>query len=492
MISKQIDEARLTWLLAGWSNNDGPLHQQLSDTMAELIALGELPPGTRLPSERSLADTLAVSRTTVLSAYNTLRRQGSIDSLQGSGTWVQDGHTAPPYSESHGDLVTAEEGLLRFNSRLPTVVDMSSAVMPGLAMVTDTITNLPLHALQDMTAGHGYAPRGLPQLREGVAGQFTEAGLPTNAGQILITGGAQQALEVVVASTLAQGDPVVVENPTYRGALQAFNAIGAQLLPVPSGPHGADIDAIEHAITTARPRLVYVLPTAQNPTGATMPEAARRRLAQLASSSGTLLVDDASPADTLFRRQAPPPLAAYAPQQPIVTLGSCSKLFWGGLRVGWIRAPATMIARFAKVKKGVSELGTSLLSQLVTTQLLASSDLARTQRREQLASGYAELTRLLEELLPSWSWQPAGGGASLWVRIPHACATTFTQLALRHGVAVIPGPVFSPTGDFEDHLRLPFGLKLSTMQTGVRRLAEAWEAHMSIGHSEVIGSEVMA
>ncbi len=480
----RINGSGLARLLGNWISGSGPLHRQLSSALRDLIELGELPASTRLPSERTLAETLAISRTTVVAAYQALRQDECIVSRQGSGTFVRppDAAAMPVHGPAGLGVLAGETRMSAFPGSTSRIIDLTSAAVPGLPLVAEVAGSLRHDDYVGLTEGHGYAPKGLPEFRLAVAAWYADAGVPTTPEQVLITSGAQQALELVAAACLDPGDTVVLEDPSYRGALQAFRTVGARLRTVATDERGADVDAVEIALRSVQPRFVYVLPTAHNPTGAVMPHALRSRLVELTVSRQVLLVDDGSTLGTVFRGATPPSLAAYAPDGPIVTIGSMSKVFWGGLRVGWIRAQPPLIARLARVK-GVSDLGTSLLSQVVALRLLTRYAEAVELRQRQLLAGYELLAGLLSDALPSWSWQEPAGGASLWVRLPQPVATGFAQLALRHGVAIVPGPVFSAAEHCEEHLRLPYAVPPGPLQAGVRRLANAWAA-WSPGHHD--------
>lgn len=472
---RRLSDARLASLLTGWAQGDGPLYRQLTETLQRLLELGDVPPAVKLPSERALAEALSISRTTVVNAYTLLKETGWLESRQGSGTWTQRAVGPKP-----GVLLAEDEDRLSgYAPHLPTMIDFSSAAVPGLSIVTETATSLRTKDLAELVAADGYIRAGLPQLREAIAHWLTEQGVPTTSGEILVTSGAQQGLELVAMSTLNPGDSVVVENPTYRGALQAFGVLGVRLVPVPVDERGASLTALERALERSNPAAVYLLPTAHNPTGAVTPDSVRAQVATLTARRDILLIDDASPADTLFRGEMPPLLASYAPEARSVTIGSFSKSFWGGLRVGWVRAPAPMIGQFSRVKRGVTELGTSLVSQLIALRLLPRIEEARSLRRRQLAAGYGEVTELLSSQLPSWTWQRSYGGASLWVRLPHGTGATFSQIALRHGVALVPGPIFSADQTCEQNIRLSFAQRPAVLRSGVRRLALAWDSYQS-------------
>ena len=160
----------------------------------------------------------------------------------------------------------------------------------------------------------------------------------------------------------------------------------------------------------------------------------------------------------------------------MLTIGSMSKLFWGGLRVGWIRASEEILARIAKLKI-MADLGGSLVGQLAAVRLLAEAPKVRQSRRREIRERLDRLTKLLGKLLPDWRWAPPAGGLSLWVQLPHGDASEFAQVALRHGVSVVPGPLASPDGSCADRLRLPYVLEAGPMTEGVERLARAWSAY---------------
>jgi DNA-binding transcriptional MocR family regulator len=183
--------------------------------------------------------------------------------------------------------------------------------------------------------------------------------------------------------------------------------------------------------------------------------------------------------DTLIDEPPGPPLkptAAYG--GPVITIGSASKSFWGGLRVGWLRADPATVATLTSVKGG-EDLGTSVLAQLVTARLLPSVGLARDRRRAALGPARDKVTATVAELLPQWHFQRPAGGASLWVRLPGPGATAFAQAADRAGVALLPGPTFSCADGLDDYLRISFAPPLPDVLAGLHRVAAAWAAFTS-------------
>jgi DNA-binding transcriptional MocR family regulator len=475
-MSTRPTELEFVHALGGWSQGTGPVYRRLANGARSAILSGELAAGTRVPAERNLARLLAVSRTTVVSAYEILRQEGWLESRQGSGTSVRSGprrasgpsaDEAPSFRRNpvYRSLIEGSSGTIEF----------LGAHLPGTGALPGELTSLGT-GLARLARDHGYLPTGLPDLRRAIAALLTARGLATREDQVLITSGAQQAIGLVASLFLQRGDAVALESPTYLGAMDICTNLGAHLVPLPAGDGSLRPEALRDVVARTSPRLVYLVPTFHNPTGALMPEGARREIARIADQTEVPIVEDDTLADLTLGAEPPPPIAAFAKGGPVVTVGSLSKVLWGGLRIGWIRAPEPILARLTRLKI-LTDLGCSVLSQLAAVELLGRLDEIRRERRREVRTKYRRLATLLEKHLPSWSWTPPAGGLSLWVRLPHGDATGFAQAALRHGVAVVPGPLASPDSGGSDRLRLPFVHDAETMTEGVKRLARAWQAY---------------
>ena len=206
-----------------------------------------------------------------------------------------------------------------------------------------------------------------------------------------------------------------------------------------------------------------------------MPDGARRDVAALAEAHGVVVVEDESLADLSFGPEPPPPIAAFSPRAPVLTVGSLSKPFWGGLRVGWLRGPRPLVARLTRFKVA-ADLSGSLLGQVLATRLMARREEIARRRRRESRRRFETLTRLLRESLPEWSWTEPAGGLTLWVRLPSPSADELARTGLLHGVSIVPGQVHSASHSFPDRLRLPFVLDEGPMSEGIARLARAWQA----------------
>jgi DNA-binding transcriptional MocR family regulator len=287
-----------------------------------------------------------------------------------------------------------------------------------------------------------------------------------------VTNGAQQAVHLVAAHIGGPGSAVVLENPTYIGAIDAFRTTGNRLMPMPVDADGPRVEVAALLAANAPVRLAYVVPTYHNPTGATMPEARRRALATAAAEGGFHIVEDLTP-DTSLGTDGPPPIAAFDPGDRVITIGSLSKLAWGGLRIGWIRAPRSDIDRLV-AGKIVADHATSLITQAIAARVFDRIDEVVTFTRAAAAERRSIVTEALTRRLPEWQWTAPEGGLSLWVGLPDADAVQFSRLAARHGVIVRPGPLASPDGSFRDHIRIAYGAEPERLTEAVDRLAAAW------------------
>ncbi|MGZ8604524.1 MAG: aminotransferase-like domain-containing protein [Actinomycetota bacterium] len=463
--------------LDGWTSaSSGPLYRRLADAIRAAIRRGEMPSGTRLPTERALATELSVSRSTVVAAYDLLRGDGWLESRQGSGTWVRRHASVVRFGEDRPGFLGRSTASFRTLIEGPGEgIEFTCAALPARDLFARPSVAA---ALQDLVGyartAMGYEAVGHPRLRSAIADHLTRRWrLPTSEDEIAITTGAQQAIGLAAALYARPGEIVAVEDPTYLSAIDVFTAAGVRLLPVPVGVQGVRPERLREAMLDASPRLAYLMPTFHNPTGSVMPERERREIAYLAQELQVPIVEDLTVADLALVEEPPPPIGAFQGDVPVLTIGSLSKLLWGGLRIGWIRAPAPVIQRLARMKL-VMDHGSSTVSQILALHLMGELDEVRDERRELVRERKAMLEALLGEFLPSWTWESPTGGLCLWVRFPTGDATAFAQVAGRHGVTLVPGPMTSVDGNFIDRVRLPYVLDDGEMREGVERLAAAW------------------
>ncbi|HLJ99546.1 MAG TPA: PLP-dependent aminotransferase family protein [Streptosporangiaceae bacterium] len=475
----KINARALADLLGHWPAGDGALYRLLALRIARLADTGELSPGLRLPAERELAVALSVSRNTVAAAYQLLRDEGLAESRQGAGT------TIGPHRTTPGAVHRANGFFAGLLQETTVTTDLTLAgVAPAPQVAAALIEPMSVVGRSELAAvltGSGHFPYGYPALREAVASHLTtRLGLPTGAGQIMITTGAQQALDLLIRAEVLPGQPIGAEDPTFPGVLDALQRSGARVVGIPSDD-GLDPDRVAHALRTHQPALIYMIPTHHNPTGLVMPASQRERIAALAARyQETVFVDDMTLAELQLRdAPLPPPVAAFSPLPNLVTIGSLSKVYWGGLRIGWIRADPGMVSRLAAAK-AAADLGSPAFQQAIVAALLNDRhDEVLKWRNDWLRRRYDAVSAALAARLPGWSWPVPEGGLTLWIRLPgQADGGRFAQTALRHGVPVVPGRLLSAgrRADADEHIRLAFIQAPEALTEAVSGLARAWAA----------------
>jgi DNA-binding transcriptional MocR family regulator len=454
----------LARLLGSWRSRR-PGYVSLAGALRLLVLDGRLPLRTRLPGERELATALGVSRTTTAAAYAALRDEGFLASRRGAGSWTSlpaDRRGAPaPEPAPAGDAA--------IDLSCAATAAPDGAIHAALAAAT---AELPRHL-----PAPGYEVAGLPPLRAAIAAWLTSRGAPTSPEQILVTAGAQHAHTLVLRLLAGPGDRVLVEHPTYPHAIDAIRAVGARPVPVALGPEGWDLDMLAATLRQAAPRLAYTIPDNHNPTGLTLPEGEREQLVALARTTRTpLVVDETVALLELDGSAPPPPLASHDPDgETVIALGSMSKAFWAGLRVGWIRASPTLVQRLALARATV-DIASPVLEQLIAAELLAAPEPLLERRRAGLREHRDALAGALGATLPEWRFALPRGGLSLWVELDAPRSSALAAVAAQHGVRLAAGPRFGIDGAFERFVRVPYTLPAPELEEAVERLAVAWRA----------------
>jgi len=446
------------------SEQETTSYRTLADAVGRLILDGQISLRVRLPSERGLADVLGISRTTVTAAYNRLRETGFAYSQRGSGTWTSlpDGRTltnvirVTATNDITIDLARAAPGL-----PAEVIAQALAAITPDLAAHTDT---------------PGYHPHGLLELREAIAARYTARGLATTPEQVLVTSGAQHALTLVLSLLCGPGDRVLVETPSYPNALEALRRHRLRPVSVPVGDHGWDSGVLDSTLRQSVPHLAYLIPDFHNPTGMLMPDEVRARLLDVAQRTGTWLVVDETLAEVALDVPLPRPFASHARPSDgarVITLGSMSKTYWGGLRIGWLRAPSDLVDELAS-ERIANDLGGSVLDQLMALHLLKQAPTLLPPRLEQLRRQRDALNAALTAHLPAWSWSLPPGGLSLWVDLGRPIASTVAEQARGRGIRIESGSCFSiDPGVCETRLRIPYTLSSALLNEAVERLGAA-------------------
>lgn len=467
-----------------------PLYRQIVEQVLARIEVGELRPGTHLPPERKLAATLGVNRTTVVTAYRDLVATGLVEARVGHGTWVTDEildgiNTAPGVAWATLFTPTVERLRAPVLGDLLATVGREGTISFGAG--TPALNHFPLDRFREAieialaTRGpelfaYGAVP-GWEPLRESLAawtGTGSGAARPEN---VVVLHGSQQGLDLLARVLLEPGDAVVVESPTYLGALHTFRGAGARLLPVPLDTDGMRLDCLEATLARHRPKFIYTLPTFQNPTGATLPLARRHALLALAARHGVPVVEDDPYGALWYDAPPPPPLAGLDTGGGVIALRTMSKVFLPGLRLGWLVAPPPVTEAVTRVRQ-TSDVHPNSAMQHVLHTFLARGWLAThvEQMRLVYAARRDAMLAALDAHAPAgMTWTRPTGGYYVWCRLPGGLrARALATEAAREGVAFVAGDAFSPDGGERDALRLNFtNADEPIIVEGIRRLCVA-------------------
>lgn len=337
----------------------------------------------------------------------------------------------------------------------------------------------PARALQYSTT------EGYPPLREYLAESMSKYGIQHSPSNILITTGSQQALDLVGKIFIDADSYVVTENPTYLGAIQAWNAYEARYLTIPQDDHGMQVELLEEVLLKQKemPRFIYALPNFHNPAGTTLPEERRRLLVEIARKYDLIILEDDPYGALRYEGEDIIPICALAPERTIY-LGTFSKTLVPGLRIGWIVAPEEITLKLVQAKQG-ADLHSSTFDQMVANDVAQRGLLKMHIKR--LRKVYAERRNTMHEALEEFwpeecSWTRPDGGLFLWARVPEGIDTVeLLRKAVEARVAYVPGVNFYPheDGGF-NAMRLNFSnAKPEMIVEGIRRLGDLIKREMA-------------
>lgn len=482
LAARRLDVDLLVRELGNWrtSSASGPAYQGLADSLRMLVVDGRLPVGAQLPSERALSDALRVSRTTVTAAYTQMREDGYLNGRRGARST-----TALPIAQATVVPITNETAMVTgapANLAAATLAAPAAAVSQAFVEAAQEVTPY----LRDI----GIELIGVPPLREAIAERYCARGVPTEPDQIVVTTGALNAIGLILATYTQPGDRVLVEQPTYHGALAAIASRGLRPVPVAMTRDGWDLDAVDAAVRQLSPGLAYLIPDNHNPTGMTLPPPGRTRLANIIVETRTRTIVDESITDMWLDEAVPPPFVASMTSRRdlVLTVGSMSKSCWGGLRIGWIRAERSALRTIGALRPAI-DMGTPIVEQLAAARLLGVAEELLPERRDTLRARRALLLALLDEHLPDWQPDLGKGGMSLWVRLPAPMSSALSAAASRMGLEIPPGPRFGVDGTLERFIRVPYTLPDEQLTAAIELLARAWR---SITGASTVGAQPQA
>lgn len=454
-----------------------PLYQQIAEQLAHQINSGEIAPETRLPAIRLLADELQVNTATVVRAYQELKQAGLAVSRTGSGTYVVGSIPVQQNEEKHLPLTLLDQGQVE----IPAGAINFASATPDPDVLPVGIVQRLINKVIERDGGDAFAyedSRGYPPLREAVAVTLKQIGIEASTDSIQVISGAQQGIDIVAKSLIDPGDTVLVEQPTYPGALAAFRSRGAHILSVPLQNDGPDLDVLEQTLHTSQPQFFYLMSAFQNPTGIVYSRDKKEKLLQLAARFRLTILEDDYLRELTFNEVDLTPLAAIAPTEvPILYLKSFSKVLLPGLRLAFLVVPPA-VSKEVLTAKHASDIFTSGLFQRVFELLIREGiweeQLAKV--RDLYRERYLALSAALHQHLPETiSFDLPAGGLNFWLRLPgKKDAFELYKEALQEGVVIAPGSAFSCTGGLSPYFRLTYAsCSPEEIERGVTLLATA-------------------
>lgn len=466
------------------------LTSQLVDIFVAAIRAGELAADVQLPPTRTLAEWAAINQLTATRVYRRLQEMGLVTAAVGRGTFVRgtaagtragdratntawQSYALPQLSEAFaaqmaGDLVrqAGDPEVIALSAGYP-----ATELLPADELAACVAAVIGEHSGRALQYGPGEGER---ELRNALADLGRRRGLSDTADDILVTGGARQALTLAARATLRSGDAVACESPSFMGVIDALRCTGAELVPVPVDHGGLSVDALEELLRRREIRLLALQPRCHNPTGTSLDDRRRERLVELAQRHSFFVLEDAIYADLSFSGPPRLPLRVLAPNH-VIYVDSFSKTVAPGLRAGWVAASGPVLDRIIAEKRS-DDMQSPTFTQLIVARFLADGgyerqlECARRFYRVRRDALMAALATHMADLATAET--PAGGGHA-WVTLRQPVDERLLYArALTAGVGFVPGSAVTVERPRETHLRLSFGmLSEEQIDDGVRRLA---------------------
>lgn len=452
-----------------------PIYLQLKNQLRAMIYNGILAPGSQLPPERKLADSLGLNRSTILTAYRELKADGLVDSHVGKGTLVlpvlsevsdrYDSAEIPSFHQFFSqtaerandpllnDLLRManQKGIISFSAGISSLDNDPVESLMGLEK---ELLEQPDHfALKHTPAG------GLPSLRESIASLMKDRGTQIQPEEIMVLSGSQQGISLAAQAFLDPGDVVIVEEPSFFSALQIFNVAGARIIGVPIDENGMNVDVLEQLLRRHRPKLIYTMPTYQNPSGVSMSLERRHRLLELAYREKVLILEDDPYGEIHFEGPKLPTLFEMDSYGYVIYLSTFSKILFPGIRIGWMAAHQQIVHQFTMLKQ-LCDLHANSISQWMVDRFLRSErykDHISKLCREYKEKRDIMIDALMVNPVHGLEWTKPLGGFYLWCKLPDGIPyMSLLVNAADKGVSYVPGTAFYTGGRGGAYMRLNF------------------------------------
>jgi DNA-binding transcriptional MocR family regulator len=472
--------------------NKQPLFQQVFEQLKQLIETGDLLPGENLPSTRKLAETLGVHRATVYRAYEELWAAGYLEATAGAYSRVRQRNTLAIHdSEPEHSIINWENHFSDAVNRIAqipsTTINLSNDILDFAPLSPDSDL-LPVddfrHCLNQVLQSEGASllqygnPLGYEPLREYLARQMRQHGIATKTDEIMLTNGMQNGIELVFRLMTNPGDCIITERPSYASALSLIKYLDLQVIGIPMTNDGMDLDILEQQLQTHRPRLIYSMPTFQNPTGISTSQTHRENLLALCEKYQVPLIEDGFEEEMKYFGKAVLPIKSMDKHHLVIYLGTFSKVLFPGIRVGWIVAPNQLISRLGKMKR-VTELSGSPLTQAAVYQFCKQGfyELHKKRLHRIYRKRMQQALQACREFLPANQihYTKPDGGYLMWFTLKDTKLQEeeFINQLTEAGINVSPGSRFFPEPNNEVHFRLSIAHRNENeIKEGIRRIGQ--------------------
>lgn len=452
-----------------------PIYLQIRNQIRAMIFDGRLLPGSVLPPERKLAESLGINRSTVLAAYRELKADGLVDSHVGRGTMVLS--VMSEVTESHSEFETplytqffsrmserANDPFLRdllVMANREDVISFSAGIsavetdpVEAFRGIEEEIVRQPYHEALKHTPTEGFW-----SLREAISDLMQKRGVSCTPDEILVLSGSQQGIDIAARVFLDPGDVVIIEEPSFFSAMQIFNAAGTRIVGVPVDDQGMRVDVLEHLLQRYKPKLIYTMPTYQNPSGISMSLERRRRLLELAYRRKVLIIEDDPYSEIRYEGPRRPTLKELDPYGYVIYLSTFSKILFPGIRIGWMAAARPVVHQFAMIKQ-LQDLHANSISQWIVERFLRSGSYEPHVKRiceEYRIKRDIMLDALMDGPIAGLEWVKPMGGYYLWCKLPEGIPhMSLLVNAAERGVSFVPGTAFYLNGRGGQYMRLNF------------------------------------
>lgn len=449
-----------------------PISRQIAQQIADRIESGLIDKGSRLPSVRSLSSLLNVSPVTVLKAYSILDSLNITCTRHGKGTFVNrtnsdsisycDDHAIYDWQQQIPDYISRAQFWNCNTSWGPdSMLHLSNAHLHHSFLPLANISEKLIYSiLGDPTTLYDYGPiQGDVELRDTIASYLMNKNINVTAENILITNGSQQGIDLIANTFIGSGDLVVMESPTYTAAIDSFRKRGATIITVPMDSNGMRTNQLLKLCDSNAPKLIYTMPTYQNPTGVTLSCARRNELLDIAKAYNSIIVEDDLWSELSYEDAPPYAIKSQDDDGHVIYLKGFSKFLFSGCRIGVIAASGSILNRLIACK-AASDLGSPLLTQRFLLPFVKHDFIYSylTKLNGSLTARRNLALELLKEYMPAnVKWSTPKGGSNLWITLPQNMdANDILNKAVNRNITFLPGSACYPYNVEHNHFRISF------------------------------------